>query len=428
MIESTFANALIILVFAVGYFAIIFEYNIKINKTASALIMAVGTWMFAFLIKGHTPVENLAVLGDHLGDVSQIIFFLLGAMTLVELIDSHKGFKVITDMIHTNSKQKMLWILGFITFFLSAVLDNLTTTIVMVSLLRKLISEREDRLLLGSMVVIAANAGGAWTPIGDVTTTMLWINGNISTLAIMKALLLPSLVTLVVSLLLFGYGLKGRYSRLEKKAEAQPSEPGGRTIFYCGVGALVFVPIFKSLTSLPPFMGILLALGVLWLITDLMHRPHEERQHLRIPQVLTRIDTSGIIFFLGILLCVGALESVGLLRELAIFLDTHVSNIPLIATTIGILSAIIDNVPLVAATMGMYDLQTYPMDSSLWELIAFCAGTGGSILVVGSAAGVALMGLEKVNFIWYFKKISWIALLSYLAGIAIYLLQAQLAN
>ncbi len=425
MIESTFANALIILVFAIGYFAIIFEYTIKINKTASALIMAVITWMFAFLVQGHSPVENLHVLGDHLGNVSQIIFFLLGAMTLVELIDTHKGFKVITDMIHTNSKQKMLWILGFITFFLSAVLDNLTTTIVMVSLLRKLISEREDRLLLGSMVVIAANAGGAWTPIGDVTTTMLWINGNISTLAIMKALLIPSIATLIVALLFFGYGMKGRYSRLEKKADAQPSEPGGRAIFYCGIVALIFVPIFKSLTGLPPFMGILLALGSLWLITDLMHRPHEGRQHLRLPQVLTRIDTSGVIFFLGILLCVGALESVGLLRDLALFLDTHVHNLPLIATFIGLISAIIDNVPLVAATMGMYDLQTYPMDSSIWELIAFCAGTGGSILVIGSAAGVALMGLEKVDFIWYLKKVSWIALVSYLVGIAVYLIQVQ---
>jgi NhaD family Na+/H+ antiporter len=428
MIESTLANGLIILVFAIGYFAIIFEYNIKINKTASALIMAVITWMFAFLVRGHNPVENIHVLGDHLGNVSQIIFFLLGAMTLVELIDSHKGFKVITDLIHTSSKRKMLWIMGFITFFLSAILDNLTTTIVMVSLLRKLISDREDRLLLGSMVVIAANTGGAWTPIGDVTTTMLWINGNISTLAIMKALFVPSILALVVALLFFGHGMKGRYPRLEQKAEGQSSEPGGRAIFYCGIGALIFVPIFKSLTNLPPYMGILLSLGVLWLITDLMHRPHEGRQHLRIPQILTRIDTSGVIFFLGILLCVGALESVGLLHDLALFLDVHVHNLPLIATIIGIVSAIIDNVPLVAATMGMYDLQTYPMDSSLWELIAFCAGTGGSILVIGSAAGVALMGLEKVDFIWYFKKISWIALISYFAGIIVYLMQGEIAK
>jgi NhaD family Na+/H+ antiporter len=427
MLESTFANLLIILIFAIGYFAIIFEYNIKINKTASALIMAVLTWMFAFLIRGASPVENLEVLADHVGSVSQIIFFLLGAMTLVELIDSHKGFKVITDLIHTTSKKKMLWIIGFITFFLSAILDNLTTTIVMVSLLRKLISEREDRLLLGSVVVIAANAGGAWTPIGDVTTTMLWINGNISTLSIMKALFIPSLVSLVIALLFFGRTMKGSYSNIIRKAEAQSSEPGGRVIFYCGIGALVFVPVFKFLTNLPPFMGILLALGVLWLITDLMHRS-EGRQHLRVPQILTRIDTSGVIFFLGILLCVGALESVGLLRDFANFLDTYVHNLPTIATLIGLVSAVIDNVPLVAATMGMYDLQTYPMDSAIWQLIAYCAGTGGSILVIGSAAGVALMGLEKIDFLWYFKKISWVALLGYLAGVVVYLLQSELLS
>ena len=428
MLESTFANALIILVFAIGYFAIIFEYNIKINKTASALIMAVITWMFAFLVRESDPVQNLHSLGEHLGNVSQIIFFLLGAMTLVELVDAHKGFKVITDLIQTNSKRKMLWIMGITTFFLSAVLDNLTTTIVMVSLLRKLISDRDDRILLGAMIVIAANAGGAWTPIGDVTTTMLWINGNISTLAIMKALFVPSVVALLVALFLLGLGMKGRHAQLEKKAVAQPSEPGGRLIFYCGIGALIFVPIFKFLTNLPPFMGILLALGVLWLITDLMHRTHEGRQHLRIPQILTKIDTSGVIFFLGILLCVGALEAVGLLTDLATFLDVHVHNLPLIATVIGLVSAIIDNVPLVAATMGMYSLETYPMDAQIWELIAFCAGTGGSILVIGSAAGVALMGLEKVDFLWYFKKVSWVALVSYFIGIGVYLLQTQIMS
>jgi len=424
--DPTFANALIILVFAIGYFAIIFEYNIKINKTASALIMAVLTWMFAFLIQDQDPIMAIHSLGEHLGDVSQIIFFLLGAMTLVELVDAHKGFKVITDLIQTNSKRKMLWIMGITTFFLSAVLDNLTTTIVMVSLLRKLISDREDRILLGSMIVIAANAGGAWTPIGDVTTTMLWINGNISTLSIMKALFIPSVVTLVVSLSLLSWKMKGLHSKLEKKAEAQPSEPGGRLIFYSGIGALIFVPIFKFLTNLAPSMGLLLALGVLWLITDLMHRTHEGRQHLRVPQILTKIDTSGVIFFLGILLCVGALESVGILQNLANFLDVHVHNVSLIATVIGLISAIIDNVPLVAATMGMYDLSTYPIDAPIWELIAFCAGTGGSILVIGSAAGVALMGLEKVDFLWYVKKVSWVALISYFVGIGAYLVQSAI--
>jgi Na+/H+ antiporter NhaD/arsenite permease-like protein len=329
---------------------------------------------------------------------------------------------VITDLIQTNSKKKLLWILGIISFTLSAVLDNLTSTIVMISLLRKLISDRNDRLLLGGMVVVSANAGGAWSPIGDVTTTMLWINGNLSTLAMMKALLVPSLASLVVALILFGWKMKGKYEQLVQKAEREPSEPGGRAIFYCGIGALIFVPIFKFLTDLPPFMGILLALGVLWLITDLMHHAYEGRQHLRIPQILTQIDTSGIIFFLGVLLCVAALESVGLLQDFANFLDTHVRHLPLIAIIMGLVSAVIDNVPLVAASMGMYDLQTYPTDSSIWLLIALCAGTGGSILVIGSAAGVALMGLEKVNFIWYIKKVSWIALISYFAGIGVYFL------
>jgi len=423
--ESAFANFLIILVFAIGYFAIIFEYNIKVNKTASALLMAVLTWMFVFLIRGHDMAQDVDLLGEHLNGVSQIIFFLLGAMTLVELIDRHRGFKVITDMIHTSSKKKMLWLLGFITFFLSAILDNLTTTIVMVSLIRKLVPEREDRITLGAMVVIAANAGGAWTPIGDVTTTMLWINGNISTLAVMKSLFLPSVLSLVIALLLLGRSLKGRYPQLVQKAKEEAPEPGGRLIFYCGIGSLVFVPIIKAATGLPPFMGILIALGFLWLLTDLMHHPYEGRQHLRVPQILTHIDTSGVLFFLGILLCIGALESVGLLADLAHLLDVYVHNLPLIATIIGLISAVIDNVPLVAATMGMYDLQTYPMDSSIWQLIAYCAGTGGSILIIGSAAGVALMGLEKIDFLWYFKKISWVALISYLSGVVVYLAQSQ---
>jgi Na+/H+ antiporter NhaD/arsenite permease-like protein len=318
----------------------------------------------------------------------------------------------------------MFWLMGFITFFLSAILDNLTTTIVMVSLLRKLVADRDDRLLLGAMVVIAANAGGAWTPIGDVTTTMLWINGNITTLAVMKTLFLPSLMALIVCILLMGIGQKGHFAKLVQKAADAPGlEPGGKMIFYCGIGALIFVPIFKTLTGLPPFMGMLLALGALWLITDLMHHRYEGREHLRVPQILTQVDTSGVLFFLGILLCIGSLEAVGLLKELAHFLDVYVHNLPVIATCIGLLSAIVDNVPLVAACMGMYSLETQPVDAPFWQLIAFTAGTGGSILVIGSAAGVALMGLEKVNFIWYFKRVSWIALASFFAGIAVYLAQ-----
>ncbi len=426
MLESAFANGLIILVFALGYLAIIFESKIEVNKTASALLMAVLTWMFVFLIKGHTHGTDVHLLGEHLNEVSQIIFFLLGAMALVELIDSHRGFKVITDLIQSGSKKKMLWLMGFVTFFLSAILDNLTTTIVMISLLRKLVPDRQERLLLGAMVVIAANAGGAWTPIGDVTTTMLWINGNISTISIMKALFIPSILSLVVALLLFGIGLKGFYPQLVRRAEEEAPEPGNRIIFYCGLGALIFVPIFKALTGLPPFMGMLISLGVLWVITDLMHHPYENRSHLRVPYILTRIDTSGVLFFLGILLCIGALDAVGILKELAIGLDHYVHNLTVIATLIGLVSAVVDNVPLVAAGMGMYDLQSYPMDSNFWQLLAYCAGTGGSILIIGSAAGVAFMGMEKADFLWYLRKVSLIALISYLSGVGFYLLQHAL--
>ena len=427
MIDSVLAMQLIILVFAVGYFAIIFEYSVRINKTASSLLMAVLCWLFVFICSGHEISHDVAVLGEHVNNVSQIIYFLLGAMTLVELVDCHRGFKVITDVIETNSKRKMLWLIGFVTFFLSAILDNLTTTIVMVSLLRKLVPDREDRLMLGATIVIAANAGGAWTPIGDVTTTMLWINGNLSTVEVMKALFAPSMAALIVALSMFSFSVKGKFPKSQKK-EAETSEPGGKLIFYCGVGALIFVPIFKSLTGLPPFMGMLIALGMLWLITDLMHHPYKGREHLRVPQILTRIDISGVLFFLGILLCIGALESVGILSGLANFLDVYVHNLPLIATIIGLISAVVDNVPLVAATMGMYDLQTYPMDSSLWQLIAYCAGTGGSILIIGSAAGVALMGLEKIDFLWYFKKVSWVALISYLSGVVVYMIQSQILS
>ncbi|PIS02526.1 MAG: sodium:proton antiporter [Chlamydiae bacterium CG10_big_fil_rev_8_21_14_0_10_42_34] len=409
---------MIIAVFIVGYIAIIFEHNIKVNKTASALLMAVLAWMFLFLVK-----QDVHALGEKVNDISQIIFFLLGAMTLVEVIDVHKGFKVVTDLIQTNSKKKMLWIIGFATFFLSAILDNLTTTIVMVSLLRKIVPDHKERMLLGALVVIAANAGGAWTPIGDVTTTMLWINGNITTLSVMKALILPSLVSLIVALILMGWNLKGTYPNLVERAHKEVVEPGSRIVFYSGVGALVFVPIFKALTGLPPFMGILISLGMLWLITDILHAPYETRQHLRIPQILSRIDTSGVLFFLGILLCISALDVAGILQHLAVFLDQTIGNISVIATLIGMISAIIDNVPLVAAGMGMYSMQTYPVDSYLWQMLAFCAGTGGSILIIGSAAGVAFMGLEKVNFIWYVKKVSLVALISYLSGVAAFMLQ-----
>ncbi|MBN1914339.1 MAG: sodium:proton antiporter NhaD [Parachlamydiales bacterium] len=407
-----------VFVFVLGYLAIIFEYKIKINKTASALMMAVLTWLLLFL----SPTEfKTSVLDMHIADASQIIFFLLGAMTLVELIDSHRGFLIITDTINTNSKRKLLWLTGFISFFLSSVLDNLTTTIVMISLLRKLIPDTKDRALLGSTVVIAANAGGAWTPIGDVTTTMLWIHGQVTSLSIMKSLFLPSIFSVIITLTLLSTQLKGTYPELMIEPKRK-TEPGAKRVFITGILGFLFVPIFRATTGLPPFMGILISLGFLWLMTDIMHHKHESRKHLRVPHILTRIDTSGVLFFLGILLCINSLEVVGILNAVAVWLNHHIQNLAVISTSIGLISSIVDNVPLVAACMGMYDLQTFPPDSSLWQMVAYCSGTGGSILIIGSAAGVALMGLEKIDFIWYFKKVTLTALTGYLAGMAFYLL------
>lgn len=414
---------LILTVFGLGYLGIIFEYNIKINKTAVALLLAVLCWLVFFETSAAPLEQDLKVLGTHLADVSQIIFFLLGAMTLVELIDSHKGFKIVTDLIRTNSKKKMLWIVTFTAFFLSAVLDNLTTTILMVSLLRKMIPMRDDRFLLSCIVVVAANAGGAWTPIGDVTTTMLWINGQISTLKVIKALIFPSLISILFPLLYYSYRQKGEYSGPNREEFDVVPEPGARLVFFLGIGALIFVPIFKTLTGLPPFMGMLIGLATLWLITDLLHHKYEHRQHLRVPTILTKIDTSGVLFFLGILLAINALEVAGILSDLALWLERVVKNQALIAILIGILSAIVDNVPLVAGTMGMYPLSEFPADSSLWHMIAYTAGTGGSMLLIGSSAGVALMGLEKIDFFGYMRKMTIPVFIGYLAGMGIYLLQ-----
>jgi len=416
----TFVAFFIVLFFCLGYLAIILEFQIKVNKTAVALFLGVILWMFYF-IGGLTSIKkSIEALAWHLSDISQILFFLLGAMTLVELIDSHNGFHVVTRLINAKSKRQMLWIICFISFFLSAVLDNLTTTILMISLLRKLIPSQKERLVLACMIIVSANAGGAWTPIGDVTTTMLWINGQISTLAVMKAVFVPSLFSLLIPLFYFTIRAKGNYRETQVEFDEDPLEPGARLVFFLGLGALIFVPIFKWLTGMPPFMGMLISLAVLWLVTDWLHHKHEHRQHLRIPYILTKIDVSSILFFLGILLSVNAMESAGLLTEVANFLETHVRDKTLIATIIGLLSAIIDNVPLVAGTMGMYSLTDFPMDSKLWLMIAYAAGTGGSILLIGSSAGVALMGLEKVSFFQYMKKMSIPVLIGYLLGIIYY--------
>ncbi|KAL5707074.1 Sodium/proton antiporter 1 [Ranunculus cassubicifolius] len=410
------------LVFGLGYAGIIFEESLAFNKSGVGLLMAVSLWVIRSI---GAPSIDIAVaeLSHASGEVSEIVFFLLGAMTIVEIVDAHQGFKLVTDSITTRKPRTLLWVVGFVTFFLSSVLDNLTSTIVMVSLLRKLVPPGEYRKFLGAVVVIAANAGGAWTPIGDVTTTMLWIHGQITTLQTMKDLVIPSVVSLAVPLALMSLTseVDGKGEDSSSVMASEQMAPRGQLVFGVGIGALLFVPVFKGITGLPPYMGMLLGLGVLWILTDAIHYGESERQKLRVPQALSRIDTQGALFFLGILLSVSSLEAAGLLRELANYLDAHIPNVELIASAIGVVSAIIDNVPLVAATMGMYDLSSFPQDSEFWQLVAYCAGTGGSMLVIGSAAGVAFMGMEKVDFFWYLRKVSGFALAGYTAGIVAYL-------
>jgi Na+/H+ antiporter NhaD/arsenite permease-like protein len=374
-------------------------------------------------------------LSESLATTAQIVFFLIGAMTIVEVIDAHNGFEVITSRIKTTKLSSLMWLVGFVTFFLSAILDNLTTTIVMVSLMKKLLDKQEDRLLFAAMIVISANAGGAWSPIGDVTTTMLWIGGQITALAIIKGLIIPSLVNLIVPLSVVAYTLKGKVivSPLKKEQNTsllQNSDFERNIMFFMGLGVLVLVPAFKTITHLPPFMGILFGLGFLWLVGDLVHRnkEDEEKQHLTLAHALMRIDMSSIVFFIGILLAVATLEHSHILNAVAQWLDQTIGRQDMIVTIMGLVSAIVDNVPLVAASMGMYDIAQYPPDSFLWEFIAYCAGTGGSILIIGSAAGVAAMGLEKIQFGWYVRKISWLALLGYFAGIAAYILQYNMTH
>jgi len=415
----TSTHAAMILLFVLGYGAIIFEHNLRINKGAVALLLTAGLWFLYF--SGLAPSEHVAThqLTELLSEVAQIVFFLLGAMTLVEVIDLHGSFKLVTDQIRTRSKWKVMWVIALLAFFMSAVLDNLTTTIVMVSLLRRILPNRHNRLILGSMVVIAANAGGAWTPMGDVTTTMLWIGGQVTTVGVMGALLLPSMVAMAVAVVMLGMKEKEGHYGGEADAGEQRVEIGARRVLSLGLGAFIMVPVLKSVAHIPPFVGILLGLGVMWLVTDVLH--HEDRKHVTVPAAFTKIDVSGVLFFLGILLGIGALQSAGLLDALAQSLDRIAHNPTVLAGVLGVLSAIIDNVPLVAATMGMYSLEQYPTDHQFWDLIAFCAGTGGSILIIGSAAGVAFMGMEKVDFMWYLKRISLVALVSYAAGMGTYL-------
>jgi Na+/H+ antiporter NhaD/arsenite permease-like protein len=424
---------LLIVIFLLAYAAIALEHQIKINKTASALLAAGLLWtIYAVLTGDHSLVtENLSV---SLSATSQVIFFLLGAMTIVEVVDAHNGFEVITSQIRTSRLTTLLWLIGCVTFFLSATLDNLTTTIIMVSLVRKLLDRQEDRLFFAGIIVIAANAGGAWSPIGDVTTTMLWINGQISTLAIMKGVLLPSLANLAVPLCITGYMLKNKTvipaQKVERRHGVETTNTERNLMFFSGIGCLVAVPIFKEVTDLPPFMGIMFGLGFLWLIGELLHRKkdEEEKQHLTLVHALTHIDMSSILFFFGILLAVATLEHSLILNSLESWLETTIGRQDMIVGIIGLVSSIVDNVPLVAAAIGMYDLAHFPADSFLWEFLAYCAGTGGSILIIGSAAGVAAMGMEKIHFFWYVRKISGLALVGYVAGAVVYMLQFQLIH
>lgn len=420
----SFPVMLMIAVFVMGYLCIVLESVIKINKTAIALLMAVLCWGCYFYGVGVSPAHSMEELSRHLADESQVVFFLLGAMTLVELIDAHEGFALVADFMKTRSRKKMLWLCGFVAFFLSAVIDNLTSTIVMISILRKLVTSKEDRLILGSMIVIGANAGGAWTPIGDVTTTMLWIQGRLSIMPLVTSLFLPSVACLVGALLFQTFRMQGQFALDEE--HCCETVPLGNVVLVLGILALICVPILKGLLDLPPFMGMLVGVGALWLITDLAHHKHEAREHLRVPHILSKIDNPGILFFLGILLAVDALESSGLLMGTAHLLDTYLGSEVLVAGAIGLISAVVDNVPLVAASIGMYPLTEYPIDAPMWQLIALCAGTGGSILIIGSAAGIAFMGLEKVDFMWFLRRVSLSALVGYLLGMAVYLAQRAL--
>ncbi|MEO5948370.1 MAG: sodium:proton antiporter NhaD [Chitinophagaceae bacterium] len=418
------------LIFILGYVAITLEHPLKINKAASAMLTGVLCWTVYALFTTDSHLVNEHLTG-HLGNVAGILFFLLGAMTVVELIDAHDGFQIIIDRIHTSNIFKFVWSISLITFFLSAVLDNLTTTIVMVSLLRKLVDNKEERWLLTGLVIISANAGGAWSPIGDVTTTMLWIGGQVTTWNIIIKTFLPSLVCMALPTFVIAWKMKGRKKEIAppKKEKINITHAKERNIvFFLGIGVLLFVPIFKTITHLPPFMGILFGLSLLWIVTEIIHSEKDEAEKgvLTVNHALRKIDTPSVLFFLGILLSIAALEVTGVLTNTAAWMDSTIGNIDVITLLIGFLSSIVDNVPLVAASQGMYSMDVYPKDHYFWEFLAYCAGTGGSCLIIGSAAGVAAMGLEKIEFFWYLKKISLLALLGYLAGAAVYLLQKQI--
>lgn len=442
----------IIICFIIGYVAIVFEHPLKLDKTVPALLMGALVWALISLghidtVDHHHHVADMeGVLLHHIGKVAEILFFLIGAMTIVELIDLHRGFSVITNRIRTTKKTHMLWLIMILAFFLSATLDNLASTIVLVSLLRRLVPDKTERLWFVSMAVIGANAGGAWSPIGDVTTTMLWIGKKVTTGGLITNLVIPSLVCLIVPTLIAsftkafqGHITMGSGLDFDKRIEEEKLL-SSRIMLFIGVGALVFVPIFKSLTHLPPYVGMMLSLGFVWLVSEYIHPEEdfdEERKHLYSAHTaLSRIELSSILFFLGILVAVAGLESaaitlddgrqVGLLMSVAEALQAAIPDQNIVIIILGFLSAIIDNVPLVAASMGMYPMDVFPEDSTLWHFIAYSAGTGGSMLIIGSAAGVAAMGMERIDFIWYLKNVAWLALAGFLSGAAVFIGQQYL--
>ncbi len=434
----------IVIVFVAGYLCIALESLTKINKAAIALLMCVFCWTLLMIGKGgfypDVAADGLVghiseIIEHHLGDAAGTLFFLMGAMTIVEIVDSNGGFNFVRDAIKTRSKRKLMWRMAFMTFFLSAILDNLTTSIVMIMVLRKLVQQREDRLIYAALVIIAANSGGAFSPIGDVTTIMLWIKGVITTQGVITEIFIPSLISMVVPAFILQYSLKGKFDKsqnLPKAEVTQFTKVQRDVIFWLGVGGLVFVPIFKTLTHLPPFMGILLVLGLLWTVTEIFHHNTSEDDTMakRVSDLLSRIDLSTIMFFLGILMAVAVLQEIGVLTAMGEGLNEAFSgNYYLINGIIGVLSSIVDNVPLVAGCMGMYPVAAegaMAVDGIFWQLLAYCAGVGGSMLIIGSAAGVVVMGLEKITFGWYMKKITWIAFVGYLAGILWYWLETTL--
>lgn len=414
-------------IFVLGYLLISLEGVIHINKAATALVTGVACWTVYIGLEQEPDLIN-SELTHHLGSISEILLFLLGAMTIVELIDAHDGFQLITQRITTSSKTTLLFTICILTFFLSALLDNLTTTIVMVSLCKKLLADKNDRMLMAGMIIISANAGGAWSPMGDVTSTMLWVKHQVTAYELIKQVFLPSLVCLLVPMLIMSYRFKGTFARPvlnEQDSTIKTSLREKQIVFFTGIGLLLFVPFFKNITHLPPYMAILGALGILWMVTEILHhqKNDEDKNFLTVTYAIRKIDTPSILFFFGILATVSCLESTGMLQHLSFWLDEKLGNIDLMVMTTGVLSAVVDNVPLVAATQGMYDLSVYPTDSYIWEFIAYSAGTGGSMLIIGSAAGVAAMGLEPIGFGWYVRKMGWLALLGFMAGAGIYILQ-----